>query len=68
MMLENITAGILGLYSLYLLWKGFLVVTATSGMVQGTEFTMLITLANLFGLFLIWVALFTLWRLIPGKK
>lgn len=67
-MLENITAGILGLYSLYLLWKGFLVVTATSGMVQDTEFTMLITLANLFGLFLIWVALFTLWRLIPGKK
>ena len=47
MMLENITAGILGLYSLYLLWKGLLVVIATSGMVQGTEFTMLITLANL---------------------
>lgn len=67
-MLENIAAGILGLYSLYLLSKGFMVAIATSGMVQGGEFIMLITLTNLFGLFLIWVALFTFWRLIPGKR
>lgn len=67
-MLENIAAGILGLYSLYLLSKGFMVAVATNGVVQGSEFSMLITLANLFGLLLIWIALFTFWRLIPSKR
>jgi hypothetical protein len=64
-MLKKIAAGVLAAYSVYLLWKAFLVVVATGGLVQGSEFSMLITLANLFGLFLVWVVLYTFWRLLP---
>jgi hypothetical protein len=38
----------------------------TSGVVQGSEFGMLITLANQISLLMLWLSLFAFWRLVQS--
>lgn len=64
--IKNILAVALALLSLYMLFNGTSIFLNTSGMVQGSEFGMLITLANQVSLLMIWLALFALWRLVPS--
>lgn len=49
-----------GVFSVYMVFDGFLTFLSTSGRVQGSEFGMLITLANQLGLVMMWLALFAL--------
>lgn len=53
----------LSLFSVYLFLQGFITANATSGVVSGSEFGMLITLVNQAGLLMMWLALFAGWRL-----
>jgi len=46
------------LWSISCLWEGYLIIEGTSGTVRGSEFGMLITLANLMGRALVWMCLF----------
>ncbi len=63
--IKNILAIALALLSTYMLFNGATIFVNTSGMVQGSEFGMLITLANQVSLLMLWLALFALWRLVP---
>ena len=59
----------LGLLSAYMILAGLVVFLSTSaGVVQGSEFGMLITLANQISLIVIWLALFALWKLVAMGK
>lgn len=58
----------LGILSAYMVLNGFTIFQNTSGVVQGSEFGMLITLANQMSLTMIWLALFALWSLLPGSQ
>jgi hypothetical protein len=49
---------LLALLSAYMLYHSLIIVSLTSGVVQGTEFSMLITLVNMFGLVTAWLALY----------
>lgn len=53
----------LALFGAYLFLQGFITFGATSGVVSGSEFGMLITLANQAGLLMMWLALFAGWQL-----
>lgn len=44
------------IFSLLLFWKGGIVIIATSGSVNGSEFGMLISIANLIGFLFIWLS------------
>lgn len=58
--IKNVLAWALGLLSIYMIINGLIVFTNTSGVVQGSEFGMLITLANQMSLVMVWLALFSL--------
>lgn len=58
----------LGLLSAYMVFNGFVIFVNTSGVVQGSEFGMLITLANQISLVMVWLALFALRSLLPGAE
>ncbi len=66
--MKKIKTGIavtLAVLSAYMLVNGLSIFVNTSGVVQGSEFGMLITLANQLSLLMLWLALFALWRLVP---
>lgn len=56
----------LGLLSAYMVFNGLVIFVNTSGVVQGSEFGMLITLANQISLVMVWLALFALRSLLPS--
>ena len=56
---------LLGITSVWLVLNGVLVVVRTLGRVQGTEFSMLITLVNIVAGMTVWLGFFALWRMIP---
>lgn len=60
---HRILAFLLALLSINLIWQGANEVTATMGLVQGSEFGMLITLANQLGGVRVWLGTFALWLL-----
>lgn len=49
-----------------MIFNGVIIFSNTSGYVQGSEFGMLITLANEASLVLVWLALFGLWYSTPA--
>ena len=57
---------LLGIVSAWLVLNGVSVILQTMGRVTGSEFGMLITLANLAGNVILWLGLFGLWSLIPS--
>lgn len=57
---------LLGIASAWLVLNGVSVILQTMGRVTGSEFGMLITLANLTGNVILWLGLFGLWSLIPS--
>ena len=57
---------LLGIASAWLVLNGVSVILQTMGRVTGSEFGMLITLANLTGNVILWLGLFGLWLLIPS--
>ena len=50
----------LGLLGAFMVYDGCLIFTGTSGYVQGSEFGMLLTIANILSLVILWLGLFTL--------
>lgn len=48
------------IWSIFAVLKGFAIVLGTSGAVQGSEFGLLIILANELGLMITWLGLFAL--------
>ena len=61
--LNRLFAALLALLYLNLIWQGANEITATMGIVQGSEFGMLITLANQLGGVRAWLGAFALWLL-----
>ena len=59
---------VLALLSAYMLYHSLIIVSLTSGVVQGTEFSMLITLVNMFGLVTGWLALYAGRILLGGDR
>lgn len=63
-MFNKIVAGlfdiVLGLLSLFLVFNGVTMYQYTSGVVQSTEFSLLITIANELSLIIIWLALYAM--------
>lgn len=57
---------LLGIASVWLVLNGASIVMQTMGRVSGSEFAMLITLANLAANIVLWLGLFGLWFLIPA--
>lgn len=51
--------------SVYMVYDGILLFISTSGSVRGSEFGMQITLVNMLSLVLLWLALFTFWKVVP---
>ena len=63
----KLTLGILlGIVSAWLVLNGVSITLQTMGRVTGSEFSMLITLANLAANIILWLGLFGLWSLIPS--
>lgn len=58
---HRVVTALLALLSLNLIWQGANEITATTGLVQGSEFGMLITLANQLGGVRAWLGTFALW-------
>lgn len=56
----------LSLLSIFMVYKGATIYSITSGEVQGSEFGILITLANQFSLIMLWLATFALWTVAPS--
>ena len=50
------------LWSALICINGIAVWVTTMGSVQSTEFNILITILNNIGMFLVWIALYTVWR------
>ena len=48
----------------YMVFDGLLIFMVTNGRVQGSEFEMLITLANQLSIVMLWLALFALRRIL----
>lgn len=61
--INRLLAVLLALLSLNLIWQGANEITATQGLVQGSEFGMLITLVNQLGGVRVWLGSFALWLL-----
>ena len=59
---------LLGVVSAWLLLNGVLVVMQTFGPVSGSQFSMLVTLANLTANSILWLGVFGLWSLIPATR
>lgn len=66
--IKTILTWALGFLSAYMVFNGFAIFINTSGIVQGSEFGMLITLANQLSLVMIWLALFALRSLLPNSS
>lgn len=66
--MKKIVKYILWLWSAWMLLSGANYWFATMGFVQGTEFGMLITLVSGMGMFMVWLAIFTLWRTLDDEK
>ena len=63
----KLTLGVLlGIVSAWLVLNGVSVTLQTMGRVTGSEFGMLITLANLTANVILWLGLFGLWSLVPS--
>jgi hypothetical protein len=63
----KLTLGILlGIVSAWLVLNGVSITLQTMGRVTGSEFSMLITLANLAANIILWLGLFGLWSLTPS--
>ncbi|WP_303785773.1 hypothetical protein [Azovibrio restrictus] len=60
---HRLLTALLALLSLNLIWHGANEITATMGLVQGSEFGMLITLANQMGGVRVWLGTFALWQI-----
>lgn len=58
---------LLGIVSAWLVLNGVSVTLQTMGQVTGSEFGMLITLANLAANVILWLGLFGLWSVIPAE-
>jgi hypothetical protein len=58
-----VVAVILALLSLNLIWSGVSETAATTGIVQGTKFGMLISLVNQMGSLHVWLGVFAIWLL-----
>lgn len=65
---KNAIAVALALLSAYMVLNGLTIFINTSGVVQGSEFGMLITLANQISLLMLWLSLFAFWRLAPSGE
>lgn len=65
---KNVIAVALALLSAYMVLNGLTIFINTSGVVQGSEFGMLITLANQISLLMLWLSLFAFWRLAPSGE
>ena len=62
----KLTLGVLlGIVSAWLVLNGVSITLQTMGRVTGSEFSMLITLANLAANIILWLGLFGLWTVIP---
>lgn len=59
---------ILALYSVKMAFDALIVIANTTGVVEGSEFGMLITLAHQLGQVMLWLALYSLWRLVPAEE
>lgn len=59
-MARLVVCGIWALFSIVMILNGLTTWFNTSGLVQGSEFGMLITITNRIGLLFIWLALFAL--------
>lgn len=59
---------LLAIASVWLVLNGASIVMQTMGRVSGSEFGMLITLANLAANIVLWLGLFGLWFLIPVSE
>ena len=66
--IKSVIAIALALLSAYMVLNGLTIFVNTSGVVQGSEFGMLITLANQISLLMLWLSLFALWRLVPSEQ
>lgn len=66
-MIKSLLAIALGILSVFMAFNGALIFMNTSGVVQSSEFGLLITLANQLSLVMLWLALFSLWRLVPTR-
>lgn len=62
-LLHRLLAGLFGLASLWLGLLGANDFTATTGVVTGSEFGLLISLVHGLGAFMVWTMLYALWRL-----
>ena len=63
----KLTLGVLlGIVSAWLVLNGVSITLQTMGRVAGSEFSMLITLANLAANVILWLGLFGLWTLVPA--
>ena len=62
----KLTLGVLlGIVSAWLVLNGVSITLQTMGRVTGSEFSMLITLANLAANIILWLGLFGLWTVLP---
>ncbi len=63
----KITFGwLLGVASVWLILNGLLIVVRTMGVVQGSQFSVQITLTNVVASIGVWMGLFALWMMIPA--
>ena len=60
---KNVIASALALLSGYMVLNGLSTFITTSGVVKGSEFGMLIAIANQISLLMLWLSLFTFWKL-----
>ena len=58
---------LLGIASAWLVLNGVSITLQTMGRVTGSEFGMLITVANLSANIVLWLGVFGLWSLIPSR-
>ncbi len=63
--LKSILAVFLALASAWLVLNGLSIAVQTMGVVSGSEFGMLITLANLIASISLWLGIFGVWVVIP---
>jgi hypothetical protein len=53
--------------SVFMVLNGAIIYSNTFGIVRGTEFQMLITIANQLGTVMIWLGLLAIWLVLPAK-
>lgn len=65
--LKSALGWMLGISSIWLIINGLFLIVRTFGRVQGTEFSVLITLVNIAAGTTVWLGFFALWRMIPDS-